>query len=195
MARSGQRSSARNWAHVSLYTVPARMVADLWPAIEPFALKACRYNPYVDADDLLTIFLAGRAQLFLATQGYSVLGFAAVEVVEYPRRKVANVFAAGGARGFLGVLAGPLLDLMQEWAAEQGADTFAATGRPGWMRFARRMGATELHYCVAWMRLDHGEGRRRTENSSGALEAGAAVPQGHHEPGPEFGRAGASLLP
>lgn len=84
-----------------------------------------------------------------------------MEVLEYVQRKVANVAAFGGQRGFLSTAESHIFPLLEDWGREQGADTIALHGRPGWLRIARRHeGSHTSTMSVVWRSLD--ERRRHT---------------------------------
>jgi hypothetical protein len=147
-----------------IYPVPAELVHDLWPAIEIHVERAMKHHPFMQAEDVLTLLYHGSLQLFVATEDRKVAGFAVMEVIQYPSRKVANVLACGGERGFLSVAVHELLSVLKAWAAEQGADTFALTGRPGWVRALKKQGFASAAHVTMWANLD-GEGRRRRRES------------------------------
>lgn len=137
-----------------IHEVPARLLPALWPAIEGFAHAACKRHPFLEAQDVLAMGLAGKAQFFIA-EDRGLQGFAVMEVLEYPRSSVANVLAAGGRRGFLNILVEDLYPLMQEWAQRQGAEMFSLSGRPGWLKVTRPLGFSGVSYSIAYRRLDH----------------------------------------
>src|SRR5690606_12735756 len=139
MVRSILLPLARHLSHL-IHRVPTHLVNDLWPALESLCEKAMGCHPFMEAEDVRLALLADRALLFLVTQDSQILGFAVMEVVTYPRRRVANVLAAAGHKGFLSVLLHDLLPECEKWAVEQGADTFAVMGRPGWLKYAKARG-------------------------------------------------------
>lgn len=147
-----------------IHAVPTDLVPDLWPAIEPHAEAACEFHPFMESRDLARTIMKGNARLFIVTEGGKVQGFAAMEVVDYPRRKVANVLAAGGESGFLSVAIHDLLPHLKQWGREQGADTFAISGRPGWLKALRDEGGESLPLVTWWTRLGD-EGRRQLQES------------------------------
>lgn len=112
-----------------------------------------RHHPFMEAEDVLLALMYGKAQLFLAVESGQILGFAVMEVITYPRRKVANVLAAAGHNGFLSALIDHVLPECEKWAVEQGADTFAVMGRPGWLKYAKARGAQSLSTVTSWKRL------------------------------------------
>lgn len=144
---------------MAIHIVPSDLVADLWSAFEHHVIAACEHHPFMEALDILEVLLYGKGQLFIYVDGSRVTGFAVMEVVQYPRRKVANVLAAGGDKGFLSVAIHELLPELKKWGAQQGADTFAISGRPGWMRALRGERFESVTHVTLWANLD-GEGRR-----------------------------------
>jgi len=133
--------------------------------IEHHVAAAMEHHPFMDSEDLLTVLMYGNARLFVVTRDGAFLGFAIMEVVEYPRRKVANVIAAGGERGFLSVAVHELLPVLQAWGLEQGADTFALIGRPGWVRALRHLHGQATAHVTWWTDL-HGKGRRQQQHTA-----------------------------
>ena len=116
-----------------------------------------------------------KAALFLAVQERQSLGFAVTEVITYPRRKVANVLAAAGHRGFLSVAVHDLYPEMERWAIEQDADTFAVIGRPGWLKYAKQHdGAQSLSTVTSWKRLGACQVAAATPTQSKAQSPGRA---------------------
>lgn len=151
-------------AHVIHRVLRAGLILDLWPAVRPYADAAMRVHPFMDADDLLTMLLQGKVTLFVCEHKSRVIGFGALEVIQYPRRRVANVLAAGGEIGLLSATRDSFLDIAEAWAREQSADTLAVTGRPGWARVLARRGGTSLS-LVSWhQELGDGQRRRQTDH-------------------------------
>lgn len=166
-----------------IHRVPSNMVNDLWPAIESFVAGAMDHHPFMDAQDIRLILLAGHAQLFIVTgEGRKVQGFAAMEVVHYPRRRVANILASGGEDGFTSVAVHDLLPILKQWASEQNADTLAILGaRPGWLKLLRDEGGDAEKFVTWWTELGSVQGWRQfkepdADHGLGTVEAGATLP-------------------
>jgi hypothetical protein len=152
-----------------IHRIGTETVPDIWPLVIDLAREAMKVHPFMDETDLLTTILAGHAQLFVVTKDKAFLGFAAVEVLQYPRCRVANVLAAGGHRGFLSVSVQQLMPEMESWAQEHGADIFAVHGRPGWLKVSKVFaGSRQQIIGIAWRPL--GYERRRTERATDAGE-------------------------
>lgn len=161
-----------------IHRVPTDLLTQLWPAIEGYAERVCDYHPYLDARGLFTLAMIQHAQFFIVTDGKGIAGFAAMEVVEYPGRTVANCLACGGQKGFLSVAVNELLPVLKEWGREQGADTFALTGRPGWLRALRHLNGESCTYASWWTPISEQRRRHYQDDSNlSSLERGTAV---HH---------------
>jgi hypothetical protein len=162
-----------------IHSVPTELVPDLWPLIEHHVKRACVYHPFMDSGDVLDLLYRGLLRLFVDTRDQKVTGFAVMEVVTYPRRKVANVLCAGGEHGFLSVAVHELLPVLKAWAVEQGADSFALTGRPGWVRALRSQGFEVATHVTMWANLDEqGRWQRRhgtADNDFHPVEGCSAV--------------------
>jgi hypothetical protein len=87
-------------------------------------------------EDVVQAIAESRMQLWAAPKGCMV-----TEIVVYPRKKVLNIFLAGGDLS-------QLLDMnndMAEWAKKQGCTGGTLTGRVGWKKVLEPMGWKLLH--------------------------------------------------
>lgn len=125
---------------MKLHQAPGEIALELWPALVPFINRAAHYHPFLDQAGLKLLVSRGYTTIFVAVEGDAVMGFAAVEVVQYPSHRVANIIFAGGAYGFLGPLTSGLMDMIEAWARANECGALSLTGRPGWTRLARRHG-------------------------------------------------------
>lgn len=162
--------------------VPTHLVSDLWPAIEKHVAAALDFHPFLSPADIRLILLHGGGQLFVSTEARKVQGFAIMEVITYPSRKVANILASGGEDGFLGTAIHELLPLLKQWGREQGADAIALTGRPGWLKALRDEGGNAEKLVTWWTELGDVQGRRqfRQPEADGGLPAMGSGPAVSH---------------
>jgi hypothetical protein len=165
-------------AQVLIHSVPTKLVPDLWSGIEQYVKAACEYHPFMESNDVMEVLLWGSARLFTDDSG--ILGFAAMEVVEYPNRRVANVFLAGGIHGFLSVAVNDMLPVLQRWGKDQSAEAFSIIGRPGWTRALKAKGFNVQVHATLWQDTDV-EGRRRQQHTAtnqhvGTVGGGTALP-------------------
>lgn len=84
-----------------------------------------------DFESVRDAIIAGTMQLWPAPKSVAV-----TEVVEYAKKKVINVFLAGGdldeiTRGF---------DIVAAWGKAHGCDSMTMSGRKGWLKVLDRHG-------------------------------------------------------
>lgn len=132
--------------------VPASLVPDLWPGVEKHIIASLREHPFLTADGVLQLLLAGRAQLILVTHS-GIDGAAVLEIVEYPARRVGNVLALGGERGFNRRNFPALAEHLERWCLEKRCDSMMLLGRLGWSRIATQRGGKTLPLLLAWKPL------------------------------------------
>jgi hypothetical protein len=161
-----------------IYKIPLPYLDEIWPTIEKHVARTCEYHPFMEAIDVRAMIETGHLSLFLVTDEHGVLGFGCLEVVQYPRVRVANILAAGGERGFLAVAVRDLLPVMIDYGKTQGATVVALSGRPGWLRALRHLDGGSKRYVTWWADID-GQGRRQfaaPDDHARTVEAGAALP-------------------
>lgn len=94
---------------------------------------------YADAthtyDDVVSMVAAGRAQFWPGPASCIV-----TEIIDYPRKRVLNLFLAGGTLAELEAM----LPFVLDWGRSQGCQSAAFIGRRGWLRsFATTAGFRE----------------------------------------------------
>jgi len=72
-------------------------------------------------------------------------GAAITEILEYPRKRVLNVFLAGGDMDQIL----EMLDSAKAWGAQQGCDAIMMSGRKGWLRVLNKHGWEERFSTMA----------------------------------------------
>lgn len=106
-----------------------------------------RYKRYIDSalafnggthtfEDVADMIAAGTAMLWTGPASVCV-----TEIIEYPQKKVLNIFLAGGdAPGVLPEME-KILPIILDWAKGQGCQQAIFTGRKGWEKtFLARCG-------------------------------------------------------
>ena len=157
-----------------IYQVHPRFLPDIWEAIESDVSRACEHHPFLNARDVRALIEHGRATLFIATKDGGVMGFCALEVVEYPSRTVCNVLGIGGKRGFLAMV-DELIKVVLDFGKSQGAMTVALSGRPGWLRALRHVGGRSQRFITMWADIDE-QWRRINQDDHNSLGTSAAIP-------------------
>lgn len=103
---------------------------------QPWIEAALEYgNKTHTFQDVVEGIAEGRMQLWAAAEGCAV-----TEIVVYPRKKVLNIFLAGGKLDSLREMAPD----MRRWAEAQGCASATLTGRRGWVRALAKDGWREL---------------------------------------------------
>lgn len=90
--------------------------------------------------DVAEAIRAGTMQLWPAPKGCVV-----TEIVDFPRKRVCNVFLAAGEMAQVLDMRGDLA----AWAKAQGCAALTAYGRKGWERVAARFGWTSPHVFLS----------------------------------------------
>jgi len=107
-----------------------------------------RFPGDITVESLFRDYLSGNKVLWIVLDGEELLSVAMTNIrtVEATGKKIASVMdLAGKDRN---VFSDELNQTLEAWAKENGADTFAIEGRPGWDRIAKKYGYTP--YAVQW---------------------------------------------
>lgn len=138
---------------LKLHVVPVGLIADLWPGVEPLLSRALKHHPHLDSEGLLTILLAGRADLIVAVEGSRILCAAVMEVMRYPKEWTGNIVALAGERGVYLKHMSTIADYLEAWSRAHGCSKISAMGRRGWLRLAERYGWQTQPYLVGFRAL------------------------------------------
>lgn len=110
---------------------------DVVEAYRPYIERALRHSGGTHSfEDVKEAIEQGLMQLWPVPGGCIV-----TEILQFPRRRVLNVFLGGGDMA-------QLLDLHESviaWAREQGCDAVRASGRWGWKRVLPKHGWEPMH--------------------------------------------------
>lgn len=102
------------------------MVIDEITRCRPWITAALEYaNGTHLFEDVAAMIESGQLQLWPAPRGCIV-----TEIVQYPRKRIFNMFLAGGDFAQLMDMDGD----MEQWAKAQGCDAATLHGRRGWTR-------------------------------------------------------------
>ena len=124
---------------VTVCSVPTENISQAWPIVQPQVARALAQGlGEYDLVDVWTALLRGDAQLWLATgEDKAIIGVAVTEVVDYPRRKLCNLWIIAGT-GLEQWKEG--LQHIESWAVSRGCSGLLATCRPGLVKVAMRQG-------------------------------------------------------
>lgn len=107
-------------------------VNELWPVVRPFLMSALQYErPGYTPAQLKEFMTSGEFRLLVVEDAGKVVAAGALRVVDHPlfRECIFQLFGGNGLVNFI-----HLLRDVEEWALEQGCDSFRIVGRKGWAR-------------------------------------------------------------
>jgi len=112
----------------------------VWEDVAPLVEEGLEYSEGgFGVDDIYSLLLQGKQQLWLATEGREVRGCAVTELVNYPQRMACLIVLVAGIE-FEKWSA--MADLIEYWAGERGAQFMLAYGRKGWQKRMHSFGYT-----------------------------------------------------
>lgn len=132
--------------------VPRSMLADLWPVIGPLLKKAERFSSFITIDTIYESALAGRTAIIIGTTERGVVAACALEVLSFSAKRIVNIYALGAEHGFMRHMPAAYSFLLN-WAYTQRCNGLMLTGRPGWRRIAKGLGAKYQMCTHAWMEI------------------------------------------
>ena len=113
--------------------VPVDHVADIWPLVEPFIVRALDYSPGryqpCDVRELVTEY---GYPLWIAFDDEAIKGVVITRFVQYPRKKYLFLEFCAGVEGFS--WKAPMLSMLRSWAKDNNCDGIEAVGRDGWQK-------------------------------------------------------------
>ena len=131
--------------HVSF--VPAEYAVDIWPKVRGYVAAATeRAGGRYDPEDVLYEIIDGHLLMWAAIKEGDVVGVVTPRMVDYPRMRVLAVPFIGGS-GFK-EWGARMLELLRNWAAENGCEALEGYGRSGWARVFRGDGYKHLWSCA-----------------------------------------------
>ena len=121
--------------------IPPARVQSVWEQAQPILQRACEHSGERTTHDVLMALLSGHAQLWRVHDD----AWCVTEIVNYPRKKVANVSIVGGrnAKRWCRELADTCID----WAKRYQADEIRIVGRRGWLRWLPEAQETTVMTC------------------------------------------------
>lgn len=114
-----------------------------WPVVGDFLDKALEHSEgEIGAEDIRQMVRKGHAFILVVVQDGSILAAGAVEIVQYPRYKAANMIAVGGNRVFLRA---DELTWVCRVARDMGCTKVQTYCRPSMARLLERLGMREAY--------------------------------------------------
>lgn len=115
----------------------------MWPVVGGLLDSALGHSEgELNAEDVRQMVKAGHVFVLVIVQGGEILAAGAVEVVHYPRYKVANIIAVGGDRVFL---RRSELDWVRMVVRDMGCTKVQTYCRPSMARLLGKLGMREAY--------------------------------------------------
>ena len=131
---------------MALYQVPANLLPQIWPVAAPMLQRAIDLDP-----DLTTIeqveyaVRTGRTFLLVWDEPEEgITGAVTVDIIDYPRERVAHVNLMGGK----GVVRTHVFNEAKEWMRLMGATTTQCWAKGTLVQMYEKMGMTNTHQVM-----------------------------------------------
>lgn len=132
---------------MKLHTVGAALLEDLWPAATPLIERGCEWHPLLNAQDIVAILRAGRADLIICVEEGHIIAAAVMDVVQLSTARIGNVLCFAGEFGVYRNYLCAIMDYLEQWSRDHGCNKMCIVGRPGWRKFLNRRG-WNLQPCI-----------------------------------------------
>lgn len=120
---------------VEILQIPADAVPHAWPMAEPHLKPAIEMSRgCYEPEDVAKLCLAGAMQLWLASEGETVMASYVTEIVQYPRKRRVRATFAGGQPHTMDRWLEPMVSAIEAWSRVWGCQGIEAMGRKGWSR-------------------------------------------------------------
>lgn len=133
--------------------IAPRVIHQAWRFAGPLLERAMAHHPFMDADDIRVIIERDQATLVLVLDEAKVRGALVLEVVQYPRCRVANLIAVAGEFGSLRKYSEEVESFLRTWSRDRGCDKLGALARRGWARHFAANAWQSRPYIAAWKSL------------------------------------------
>lgn len=130
--------------------IPIALIKPIWKAMEPHFAEALKPHPFLDSEGLLWLALNERAYLVAVLDDERVAGVIALDIQQYPKKRVGNVLALGGETGSMERFADEVETFLVEWCHANSLDSLGMLGRPGWGKTLARRGWQVQSIVCAW---------------------------------------------
>ena len=126
-----------------IIAIPPESIERIWFTVEPFLQLALdEGNGTYDIEDIKDNLDSGKDILLVAMNGAEIIAAGTLEIVQYPQKKVMNMFLGGGT--LLKDWEEDAMDTIYNIAKDQGADSIYLQGRDGWARTLGKYGYKKI---------------------------------------------------
>lgn len=117
---------------VTVSLPPFEVLVERWGEIAPMIARATIRTGCYEPIDLLLMAARGEMGIWLCMRGDEILAVLVSQVINYPRRRVLEMVAAGG--GSMAAWRDIAVRTLDQHARALGCAHVACIGRPGWAR-------------------------------------------------------------
>jgi len=130
--------------------IPLPLLPRLWSSLGPHLERALRRHPFLDLEGLQWLAFNGRAYIIAVLDGDRIAGVIALDIQQYPKKRIGNVLALGGEIGSLERFSDEVESFLLQWCRENSLDSLGMLGRPGWSKYLARRGWHVQPIICAW---------------------------------------------
>jgi hypothetical protein len=129
-----------------LYQITPNELPEIWPTAAPLLQKAIDLEPeLITIEQIEYAVRTGRTYLLVWDEpGEGITGAATVDIIDYPRERVAHVNAMGGK----GIVRPHVFDDAKKWMRLMGCTTAQCWARGSLVSMYEKMGMTNTHQVM-----------------------------------------------
>lgn len=131
---------------MSLYHIPPTHLPQIWPIAAPLLQKAIDLDPSaITIEQAEHAVRTGRSFLLVWEEpGEGITGAVTVDIIDYPRERVAHVNLMGGK----GIVRDHVFEEAKQWMRERGATKAQCWARGSLVEMYKKMGMENTHQVM-----------------------------------------------
>jgi hypothetical protein len=131
---------------MALFQVPANLLPHIWPVVAPMLQKAIDLDPELNTIEQVEFSVrTGRTFLLVWDEPEEgITGAVTVDIIDYPRERVAHVNLMGGK----GIVRTHVFDEAKNWMRSMGATTTQCWAKGTLVQMYEKMGMTNTHQVM-----------------------------------------------
>ena len=131
---------------MALYQINPAQLPQVWPIVAPMLQRAIDLDPdLITAEQVEYAVRTGRTYLLIWDEpGEGITGAVTVDIIDYPRERVAHVNLMGGK----GIVRHHVFDEAKNWMRLMGATTTQCWAKGTLVQMYEKMGLTNTHQVM-----------------------------------------------
>jgi hypothetical protein len=131
---------------MALYHINPRELPQVWPVVAPMLQRAIDLDPeLITIEQVEFAVRTGRTYLLIWDEpGEGITGAVTVDIIDYPRERVAHVNLMGGK----GIVRSHVFDEAKNWMRLMGATTTQCWAKGTLVQMYEKMGMTNTHQVM-----------------------------------------------